>query len=325
MNDSLAIEDVKWDFSRDGDEFILKNAGNLKGCVWKPKIVPPICVLIYVHGLNSDIGRNANTLRDFAKRGIVSYAADHPHQGLSPGTETTISGIMKEIDCLIDKAHFEYPNLPIFLYGHSLGGLSVLYWTMETSKEITKKINEEKNNEEIPNLKTRERYNLIKGVIATGPWLATEVLPHPGFFTKLGLKILSFIPGFGINFSPKGGSHYDPGFEAANLAYMKGKTKVNHVYPITLLSVFSAQEKIRDYGKDWPKDKYLLIGQGNIDNFVYAPDNSKFAEDAILSAGVDKVKFIELDNIGHEPMKSKAREEWFKDCLDFLYTLSKEK
>jgi len=311
MEDSLSIDDVKWDFTRDGEEFVLENAGNLRGCVWKPKIVPPICVLIYIHGLNSDIGRNANTLRDFAKRGIISYAADHPHQGLSPGKETTLPGITKEIDCMIDKVHSEYPDLPMFLYGHSLGGLAVLYWTMNTSKHI-------KNSEQIKN-----RYDLIKGVISTGPWLSTNVLPRPGFFAKLGLKILSYFPKFNFNFSPKGGSHYDPRFSAASRAFNNGK-KMNYVYPVTLLSVFSAQEEIRDKGKDWPEDKYLLFGQGGIDNFIHIPDNVKFASDAILSAGVDKVQYMEFENIGHEPMKSAAREEWFKKCIEFLKKLSKK-
>ena len=71
---------------------------------------------------------------------------------------------MNDITTVIEQARQANPNAPIFLYGHSLGALEVLYYALS----------------EKPN---------IKGVIATSPPLSTETM------TKTQITLIKLLSG----------------------------------------------------------------------------------------------------------------------------------
>ncbi len=120
---------------------------------WEPVTAQPKAVACLVHGLGEHTSRYAHVAEAFGRQGIVLFGADLRGHGRSGGARGHISSIddfMKDIDVSLVQARQRYPDLPIILYGHSLGGIQVLYYG------LTRKPN-------------------IKGVIATSSGLHTAL------------------------------------------------------------------------------------------------------------------------------------------------------
>jgi alpha-beta hydrolase superfamily lysophospholipase len=97
---------------------------------WEPTILQPKAVVCLVHGLGEHTSRYAHVAEAFGKQGFVLFGADLRGHGRSGGARGHISSIedfMQDIDVLLEQARAHYPGLPIILYGHSLGGIQVLY------------------------------------------------------------------------------------------------------------------------------------------------------------------------------------------------------
>ncbi len=66
------------------------------------------------------------------------YAADHPGHGRSPGTRGNIDSMaaaVQGVDMLARLAGQRHPDVPLFVYGHSLGGLIALQYLTGTPDE----------------------------------------------------------------------------------------------------------------------------------------------------------------------------------------------
>ena len=92
---------------------------------WLPDGEPKAGVIL-VHGLAEHGGRYAEMGRYFSNRNIAFYTLDHPGHGRSGGTRVYVDQFMDftatvrqfQINVLSDAA-----RIPLFLYGHSMGGL----------------------------------------------------------------------------------------------------------------------------------------------------------------------------------------------------------
>lgn len=86
-------------------------------------------VICLVHGLGEHINRYEHVASFFNEKGYQFYGNDHYGHGQSGGARghtPSYDGLLDEVDTLIDIAKNENPNLPIYLYGHSMGGNIVL-------------------------------------------------------------------------------------------------------------------------------------------------------------------------------------------------------
>jgi acylglycerol lipase len=91
---------------------------------WVPDEVTGVVVL--VHGLHEHGGRYAHVAERLATAGYASYAADHPGHGRSPGSRGNIGSMaatVAGVDELAGLATDRHPGVPLFVYGHSMGGL----------------------------------------------------------------------------------------------------------------------------------------------------------------------------------------------------------
>jgi len=64
-----------------------------------------------------------------AARGLICWGHDHIGHGTSPGRRTEVDGMENYIDPLVEackEKRKEHPGLPLFLMGHSMGGLIAL-------------------------------------------------------------------------------------------------------------------------------------------------------------------------------------------------------
>jgi alpha-beta hydrolase superfamily lysophospholipase len=83
-------------------------------------------VVLLVHGLGEHSGRYAHVAAHLTQRGFAVYALDHYGHGKSDGHGGFVerfSVYLDGVDELLEKVRAEQPSLPVFLIGHSMGGL----------------------------------------------------------------------------------------------------------------------------------------------------------------------------------------------------------
>lgn len=89
-------------------------------------VAEPRAVALIVHGLGEHSGRYEHVAAALGARGIACLAPDHPGHGNSPGDRCYIKRFedyYQALDDLTDIAERDFPGLPRFIIGHSMGGL----------------------------------------------------------------------------------------------------------------------------------------------------------------------------------------------------------
>lgn len=101
---------------------------------WHPTASPPRGVLVNVHGLGDHSGLYPALADHFVPRGWALHAFDLRGNGRSPGRRGHVarwSLYRADLGRLLDLVHGEEPGRPVFLLGHSLGGLIVLDYALQ--------------------------------------------------------------------------------------------------------------------------------------------------------------------------------------------------
>jgi len=85
-------------------------------------------VVLLVHGLAEHSGRYEHVGSWLAARGCAVYAYDQRGHGRSDGARCHVqrfSEYLDDLECVLARVRGAHPQLPIFLLGHSMGGLVV--------------------------------------------------------------------------------------------------------------------------------------------------------------------------------------------------------
>ncbi len=150
--------------------FSLSTHDNLKlfGQTWLTD-APAQAVLCLVHGMGEHSTRYTHVAEYLAKNGIAVVAFDHRGHGKSEGKRghsPEYEALMKDIDLLLKQATVLVPNVPVFLFGHSMGGNVVLNYSLR-------------------------RTPALKGVIVSSPWLRLAFEPSKVdlFLANMMIKI----------------------------------------------------------------------------------------------------------------------------------------
>jgi acylglycerol lipase len=96
-------------------------------------------VVVIAHGLNSHSGQYLWTGEHLAAAGLAVYALDHRGRGKSDGERFYVDRVEDYVDDLatmIGLAKSENPGLPVFLLGHSAGGVIACVYTLDHQTEI---------------------------------------------------------------------------------------------------------------------------------------------------------------------------------------------
>ncbi len=115
---------------------------------WEPD-QKPVGVICLVHGLGEHSGRYDHLAEVLAQAGYATMAIDLRGHGLTPGKRGHVSSyrrMLDDITLLLQEAQKRHPGVPLFLYGHSMGGGLVLNYALRRDAPLA-------------------------GVIATGPAL----------------------------------------------------------------------------------------------------------------------------------------------------------
>jgi acylglycerol lipase len=105
---------------------------------WQPTEAPRAVVVI-VHGFNSHSGHYLWVGEQFAENGLAAYALDLRGRGLSDGERFYVDKIddfIDDVDTFVELAKAEHPGLPVFLLGHSAGGVISCVYTLEHQAKL---------------------------------------------------------------------------------------------------------------------------------------------------------------------------------------------
>jgi alpha-beta hydrolase superfamily lysophospholipase len=96
-------------------------------------------VVVICHGVNSHGGQHAWTAEQLVGRGLAVYAVDLRGRGLSEGERFYVEDIavyVADVRGLIGIARERNPGLPVYLLGHSAGGVVSCSYALDHQDEI---------------------------------------------------------------------------------------------------------------------------------------------------------------------------------------------
>ena len=143
-------------------------------------IANPTAVIIILHGLGEHCGRYAHMASFFNQHQIAIVGYDRRGHGISDGKRghtTSYQAYLDEVSELVKRTKEFYPDIPVFLYGHSMGGNIALNFVLQRK----------------PN---------IAGLIATGPWIVLHQNPSSlliAFAKVINTIFPSFTQSNGLN------------------------------------------------------------------------------------------------------------------------------
>ena len=140
----------------------------------------PRAAILMIHGLGEHAGRYNVWAERFNKAGIVFRAFDLPGHGLSGGKRGVMpefSKVFSIIENLIEGLKNDFPGVPVFLYGHSLGGGLLLNMLIHVKPEVTGAIVTS------PTIRLSEEPPLFKVWLAS---ISKKIMP--GMTQQSGLK-----------------------------------------------------------------------------------------------------------------------------------------
>jgi alpha-beta hydrolase superfamily lysophospholipase len=144
------------------------------GIEWRPD-QPVRGVIVLVHGLGEHCGRYRHVAQIFNQNGYAVIASDHAGHGQTGGKRGHVDSyecFFEELDTLLNRSRENYANLPLFLYGHSLGGSIVLAYLLNRKPAVT-------------------------GAIVTSPGI--KLVSDPGVMLVFGKILNRLVPSTALN------------------------------------------------------------------------------------------------------------------------------
>ncbi|WP_109833196.1 alpha/beta hydrolase [Reichenbachiella versicolor] len=250
----------------------------------------PKAALIIVHGLGEHIGRYDHLAEYLNKNGISVFGFDLRGHGLSEGKKghtPSHDRMLDDVEEIMMYVRAEYNDLPIFLFGHSMGGNIVANYILK------KNVNE------------------LVGAIISSPWLRT-IKKIPESKIKLAKFVNKIFPSFqqsnGLDINLL---TYD---KAVNDAYLEDPLTHDQISVRMFLEFRNAGEWALKNAK---KIKLkALIYHGSDDMITSSTASSSFAENAGNLAD-----FKTYLNTRHEPHNDSAQKEVFEDLKKWITAL----
>lgn len=247
----------------------------------------PRGVLVFVHGVGDHIGRYTHFAKYSAERGFAFYGIDLPGHGLSAGIRGQI-GSEEEIFILLQElvryAKAEQPELPLYMMGHSMGGLLVLTKRMKyDAKEV-------------------------KAYIASSPWL--ELVRNGGpMMRKLAIALARLQPNLTMDNGIVPSMLYTPSPEIPDTA-SKDPLRHTRISASTAAQCFKWSEKVLSTANKPGKPFYLL--HGSADPICSVQGSRKLARAAA------ECTYQEWANLKHETLNEASWREVADGILSWL-------
>ncbi|MFN0175134.1 MAG: lysophospholipase [Saprospiraceae bacterium] len=261
------------------NELHWKNAEglNLYAAHWP--VENPRAVIALVHGQGEHIGRYKHVAEWFNRHQVAVLGFDHQGYGKSEGKRghaKNLQVLLNDIGLLLQSTRQFYPNTPLFLYGHSMGGGLVLNYVTRRDPDLA-------------------------GVIVTGPWIR---LAFETPFLKLivGKILRFFMPTLSL---PTGlAAHFISHDDAVVEAYLNDPLVHNKLSAAAGMSLLGGAKWLDTWVGKFRIP--VLLQHGGDDKLTSAEATQRFA----LRVKGD-VTYREWPDLYHEIHNEKEKEEVF--------------
>ena len=115
------------------EEWLNGTAGRIFTRHWEPQDEPK-ANLVICHGVNSHGGQYIRAAEEFSSRGLAVTALDLRGRGKSDGERfyaESIDDYVSDLSLAIELARSKHPELPVYLLGHSAGGVTSVSYALD--------------------------------------------------------------------------------------------------------------------------------------------------------------------------------------------------
>lgn len=159
---------------------------------WLPDHNEPKGVVCIVHGMGEHGERYSSVAERLTSEGYAVLAHDQEGHGRSAGQRGHVSSIetaVQNTGLMLEQARTRHPQLPCFLYGHSMGGNVAVNCALRLQPEIN-------------------------GLILSSPWLRLAKGPN-ALLKALARLLVRFLPKLSLSTGISPDDLYRPGYEHA--------------------------------------------------------------------------------------------------------------
>jgi len=273
------------------DEFKVKAFDDLKLFVqsWQA-IKQPRAIIFLVHGLGEHSGRFCRMANKFAHAGHIFIAFDLRGHGNSSGERGHVQSydiFMQDITVVLTFIKQKFPKIPIFLYGHSMGGNLVLNYVL--------------------------RYHpRIEGVIVTSPWLRLAF--EPSAFKLIISKTMNRIWPTFSQLSNLDVNALSRDSKIVN-DYRKDSVVHSHVSARLFTEIYKSGRWALEHASEFSLP--LLLMHGGADRITSHEASCEFANQLTNS---ENCTFKLWKNLYHEIHNEPEREEVFEFTIHWINT-----
>jgi alpha-beta hydrolase superfamily lysophospholipase len=266
-------------------EFKTFDGLSLFGQSWQPEDQPRAVVCL-VHGLGEHSGHYAHVANSLIQAGYTLISFDLRGHGKSEGPRghtPSYEALIWDISSLLEVVNKQFPQLPSFLYGHSLGGNLVLNYVLR-------------------------RQSHFKGVIVTDPWLRLAF--EPPRFKIILAQITNYI---WPSFSQKSGLNTETISRDPEVvyAYENDPLAHDHVSARMFIGSYQAGQWALEHASEFSIP--LLLMHGGDDKIISVKASGEFADQIS-----ENCTFKIWDGLYHDIHNEPEKEEVFKFLIDWL-------
>ena len=256
----------------------------LHGYRWS--IASPVAAMSLVHGFGEHCGRYSELAEYLNGNGIEVIGVDlrgHGRTDSPRGVVRQYDDLLGDVRTLIDETNRLHPNLPQFLFGHSMGGGLALYHGLTTESD------------------------LLTGYLVSAPLIRLKrSLP---FYLRFAVKAMQKINPRGTIAAHITGSEIST-IPAAQELYMRDPLNHNRLGYGLGLGMIDAGEHVLTNVSQWKKP--LCLWHSRADQINDFKASEQFA------ANASQCNFTALDDVQHEMHHDRSKEQVFELMVDFM-------
>jgi alpha-beta hydrolase superfamily lysophospholipase len=272
--------EARWE-GPDGTAFFIQG--------WEPENGKPKALIALVHGLGEHAARYVHVGQAMTEAGYALIGFDlrgHGRSGGPRGHSSSLDAYMQDIREFLGLMAQRYPDMPHFLYGHSLGGLFALAFAIQYGAGLN-------------------------GVVVTGPGLRSSLQEQKAKVAMVKL-LGSFLPSVTLH------SGLDPSMISRDLNIVQAYVNDPLVHFSASLGFGKAGLRAIDLcfarAKEFPAPLLIIHGKG--DQLAYPSGSEDFAK-LVRAAGGD-VTLKLWDDLYHEVHNEPEKVEVFKFMIEWL-------
>ena len=246
----------------------------------------PKAVMNLIHGFGEHSGRYEHMAKHLNAHGISVTAIDLRGHGRTEGPRGVCrqySDFVSDVDALLSHSKTLYPDLPQFLFGHSMGGGLVLHHGLtQSGHSIAGYL------VSAPLIKPKDPVPAPLKALAN---ILRRILPNGGMPNTLSGDKISTLPSEQADYEADGLNHARLGFGLA-------------------IGMLGAGEEVEAQAARWDKPLRLWHAKGDQLTDFMASEN--FAQNA------QNCQFTAFENVEHEMHNDTSREAVYDLMLDFM-------